>query len=113
MIEGLSLLLKDEKANRRIRGIKISASMSLTHLLFVDDVVLFGMGTLEEWMDFEVILDTFCSASGMCIRMEKLGFLFSELDLGVQNIIQCILPYKIEPIQNGFKYLGYFIKTLG
>ena len=73
VIEGLNLLIKYDKAKGKIRGIKISVSMYLTHLLFVDDVVLFSMGTLEEWMAFKVILDTFCSASGMCISIEKSG----------------------------------------
>ena len=53
--------------------------MTLNHLLFVDDVVLFGTGTVDEWMDFDVILETFYSTLGMCISIEKLGFLFSDL----------------------------------
>ena len=68
--------------------------MILSHLLFVDDVVLFGIGTLVEWIAFEVILETFCSASGMCISLEKYGFLFSDLELGVQRSIQSFSPYK-------------------
>ena len=64
-----------------IRGIKISASLTLTHLLFVDDVVLFGLGTMLEWMDFEVILETLCAASGMY------GFLFNELEVCVLESI--------------------------
>ena len=59
VIEGIKFLIKDAKVNGKIQGIKIYASLALTHLLFVDDGVLFGIGTLEEWMAFEVILDTF------------------------------------------------------
>ena len=73
MIEVLSLLIKDAKEKGRIHGINISANMTLNHLLFVDDVVLFGIGTVEEWMDFDVILETFCSSSGMRISLEKSG----------------------------------------
>ena len=87
--------------------------MALTHRLFVDDVILFGMGIVDEWMAFDVILETFCAASGMCISLEKYGFLFSDLELGVQRSIQSFLPYKMEPILHGFKYLGYYIKPLG
>ena len=113
VIEELSLLLKDAKEKGRIRGIKISANMTLTNLLFVDNVVLFCIGTVDEWMAFDVILETFCAASGMFISLEKSGFLFSDLELGVQRSIHSFLPYKMEPILNGFKYLGYFIKSLG
>ena len=71
VIEGLSLLIEDAKRNGRIKGIKISPQLFLTHLLFVDDVIMFGLGLFEEWMAFKVILDTFCEASGMRINMDK------------------------------------------
>ena len=70
VIEGLSLLINDAKRCGRIKGIKISASLTLTHLLFVDDVVLFGLGTFEDWVAFEVILETFCRASRVCISID-------------------------------------------
>ena len=64
-------------------------------------------------MAFDVILETFCSASGMSISLDKSGFLFSELDQGNLHSIQYFMPYKVDPIQLGFKYLGFFIKPLG
>ena len=45
VIEGLSLLISDAREHGLIRGIKISPSLALTHLLFVDDVILLGSGT--------------------------------------------------------------------
>ena len=68
---------------------------------------------MEEWIAFEVILETFCSASGMSISMDKSGFLFNEVEGGVLNSILLFLPYNANPIHMGFKYLGYFIKPLG
>ena len=113
MIEGLSLLIKDAKTKGRIQSIQILVNMTLTHLLFVDDVILFGLDIFDEWRAFDVLLDTFCAAPGMCISLEKSSFLFSDLELEVQRSIHCLLPYKMEPISNGFKYLSYYIKPLG
>ena len=113
VIKGLSLLIKDAKVNGLIRGIKISSALALTHLLFMDDVILLGTGTLLEWMDFEVILSTFCKASGMSISVEKSGFLFNNIDEGTLLNIARVLPYNMENITTGFKYLGYFLKPLG
>ena len=48
----------------------------------------------------------------MFISIDKSGFLFNELDEGVLNNILNYLPYKVDPIHMGFKYLGYFIKPL-
>ena len=79
----------------------------------MDDVVLFGLGTLEEWLYFEVILETFCLASGMCISIEKSGFLFNDQEEGVLNSIRLFLPYSAKPLHVGFKYSGYYINPLG
>ena len=113
VIEGLSLLIKDARNNGKIRGIKISSQLSLTHLLFVDDVIMFGSGTFEEWVAFKVILDTFCAASGMCINMDKSCFLFNNMEEGLLNRISCSLSFKYEHISTGFNYVGYFLKPLG
>ena len=60
-----------------------------------------------------MILETFCVASGMCISVDKSGFLFNELEVGVLESIRLFMPYNFEPIHQGFKYLGYYIKPLG
>ena len=56
VIEGLNLLIADARDHGLIKGIKISSSLALTHLLFVDDVILLGSGRLSEWIAFDVIL---------------------------------------------------------
>ena len=94
-------------------GIRISSQLSLTHLRFVDDVILFCYVTFEEWVAFKVILDTFCTASGMCINLDKSCFLFNNVEEGILNKISCTLSLNFEHISKGFKYLGYFIKPLG
>ena len=106
VIEGLSLLIEDAKRNGKIKGIKISHHLSLTHLLFVDDVILFGLGILEEWLAYKAILDSFCEASGMCINVNKSSFLHNELSLDTIHSITDILPFKVDDIRKGFGYLG-------
>ena len=113
VIEGLGLLISDAKNHGLIRGIKISSSLSLTHLLFVDDVILLGTGTLPEWIAFDVILSTFCKASRMNISADKSCFLFNNVNDDTLIDIARVLPYKMEPIVSGFKYLGYYLKPLG
>ena len=113
VIEGLSLLINDARRNGLIRGIKLSLTLALTHLLFMDDVILLGTGTLREWLAFDVILKTFCQASRMIISMEKSVFLFNNVDDEVLLNISRIMPYKMDPLTSRFKYLGYFLKPLG
>ena len=49
VIEGLSKNIQDAKAKGMIKGIKICKNLSITHFLFVDDVLLLGLYSLEEW----------------------------------------------------------------
>ena len=113
VIEGLSLLIVDARDHGLIKGIKITSSLTLTHLLFIDDVILLGSGTLSDWMAFEVILSTFCKASGMIISVDKSCFLYNNVDVDIKLDIARVMPHKMEPISKGFKYLGYFLKPLG
>ena len=113
VIEGLSLLIDDAHRHGLVKGIKISQQLSLTHLIFIDDVILLGFGTCDEWIAFKVLLDTFCEASGMFINSEKSCFLYNNVDDGAINRITRSLPYKTQHITSGFNYHGYFIKPLG
>ena len=113
MIEGLSLLIEDARNHGYVKGIKISKDLSFTHLLFIDDVILFGVGTYDEWLAFKVLLDTFCAASGMLINTEKSCFLSNNVEEGMISRITRSLPFRSHPITTGFKYIRYFIKPLG
>ena len=106
-------MIADARDHGLIKGIKISSTLALTHLLFVDDVILLGTGTSSEWMAFDVIMSTFCKASGMCISIDKSCFLHNNVDVDIHTDIARALPYKMEPITTGFKYLGYYLKPLG
>ena len=113
VIEGLSLLIEDAKRNGKIKGIKISHLLSLSHLLFVDDVILFGLGSVEEWVAFKTILDIFCEASGMSINANKSCFLQNNLSMDTIHRITDILPFRVDDIRKGFGYLGYFLNPSG
>ena len=59
----------------------------------MDDVILMGTGTLQEWVAFDVILSTFCKASGMCISLDKSFFLYNNIDADIYMEISRALPY--------------------
>ena len=103
----------DAQQRGHIKGFQYSPSLSLTHLLFVDDVILFRLGTVEEWGAYKESLKLFCSAMGMCVSMEKYSFLYQNVDEETICQISMLLPYSMVPISLGFKYLGYCLKYLG
>ena len=67
VIEGLSLLIKDAKSVGKLFGVIISPYVVVRHIFFVDDVVLFGLGLVNEWLEFYDILSLLCGASGIAI----------------------------------------------
>lgn len=66
-IEGLSLLIKKAVKDKLVKGINISNSLMIAHVLFVDDVLLLGKGLVDNWQGYASIITTFCAASGMVV----------------------------------------------
>ena len=79
----------------------------------MDYVILMGTGTLQEWDPFDIILETFCKASGMSISIDKSCFLHNNIDTVILTDFSRVLPYHMELIHTGFKYLGFYLKPLG
>lgn len=71
VIYGLSRLIGDAKDRCKIRGVRVSDSYFLLHILFVDDVLLFGGGHWKEWKYFVDIIQLFCLASSMEVNIAK------------------------------------------
>jgi mannosylglycoprotein endo-beta-mannosidase len=44
IVEGLSILLKKLVEEDKIKGVGVAKGIIITHLLFVDDIILFGRG---------------------------------------------------------------------
>ena len=49
----------------------------------------------------------------MSISLEKSSFMYNDADDETRESIASILPYKMDPLTTGFKYLGYRLKPLG
>ena len=63
--ELLSRLLLKEERQGKIKGMKIARnSPVINHLLFADDLLLFGKASLLEPESIKVCLDKYCSWSG-------------------------------------------------
>eukprot|EP01018_Ginkgo_biloba_P004985 Gb_28741 [translate_table: standard] len=86
--EGLSRALGEAKITGQLKGIKIGGSTYLTHLLFVDDILLFCEGSRRDIMKLKEILDLYCAATVMMINLNKSSISFSQVleeDRGFMN----------------------------
>eukprot|EP00253_Pinus_taeda_P020087 PITA_20087 len=75
VMEGLSRLMESAKSSGDIRGLRISELCSLTHLLFVDDVLILLDGNVRDSRSFSKILKLFSAATGdwvwLVAKLEK------------------------------------------
>lgn len=63
--EGLSSLIVREEQGGKLTGVPVSAGgVRLSHLLFVDDSLLFCRVNLEEWSNLQNLLKVYERASG-------------------------------------------------
>lgn len=109
-VEGFSRMFEKESLEGRREGIKIYIVTRITHLLFVDDAILFRRGTLREWQDFKDLLDKFYEAT--CIRASDSKSCFIKCGVEEHSLdqIKNLFPFKIDYRDTSIKYLGNYLK---
>ena len=55
-------------------------------------------------------LDVFCDATGMSISPDKSQFYHSNWTPGDLEVIHQLFSFDILPLDQGFRYLGFFLK---
>jgi hypothetical protein len=108
--EALSILIKEAQSNGILRGITVSESKSVTHLLFVDDIFCSLFGSQRNLNSFKFILNILCSATGMKVNMEKSCLLLNQCTEAEELAIANSFPTQIKSLYEGFKYLGFNLK---
>jgi hypothetical protein len=66
---------------------------------------------MHEWWEIDKVLKCFCLSSGLSINKTKCTFhqaRLSDLDL---LPFKAIFPYNFLELDQGFKYIGFFIKS--
>ena len=74
-------------------------------------VILFGSGIVTEWRVISEIFELFCRASGMEIKLDKTCVLCVDESSEQTEQISEIFLVNSFPLNLGFKYLGYMLKT--
>ncbi|KAI0522856.1 hypothetical protein KFK09_005241 [Dendrobium nobile] len=93
--------------SRGFRGITVD-KYSLSHLLYADDVLIFGEATLENCSILVNILRDFADATGLHINYEKCAIMFPRNLRQAQDICQAL---SIHNIVNNITYLAFLYLT--
>jgi hypothetical protein len=107
LLEGLSKALVDAKRRRVVRGSRVSDIERLTHLLFIDDVLLFFYGSECEFIAFHDILYLYKKAINMDINEEKSTSYSYNMSKEMMMVLSKHFPFQTSDISTGLKYLGF------
>ena len=104
--EVLSRLLFREEAYGHLKGLKIArATPAIHHLLFADDILIFGKATHKEATSIHLCLTKYCFWSGQSINNSKSSIRFSSnTHPSTTTLILDILPFPLTHIKS--IYLG-------
>uniref|UniRef100_A0A803Q978 Reverse transcriptase domain-containing protein n=1 Tax=Cannabis sativa TaxID=3483 RepID=A0A803Q978_CANSA len=77
--ETLSRLLVEKEGRGLLKGFKLRRrGGSVTHLMFADDIVLFGEASIREARSYLDCLNNYCNYSGQAINFSKSSVYFSK-----------------------------------
>jgi len=113
IMEGLSRLISSARDRNQIIGIKISENFYLTHLLFVDDILIFLNGSIGDATTLQQLFLLFQQATGMKINDSKSTITAVGCTHHESTYASQCFPFTSLNLANGIKYLGYRLKPLG
>ena len=88
----------------------MARGINITHLMFVDDIILFGNGNFGEWILYKDLLESFSKAAGMAFSPQKSMFLEAGWTAKELVVLKDFMPYDVTSVDSGFKYLECFLK---
>eukprot|EP00253_Pinus_taeda_P034852 PITA_34852 len=108
--EGLSRLIHKAKREEKVKGIEVAINLYITHLIFVDDILIFTNGNHNELKEFKCIFDLFIKATSMQINSGKSQVCFADFERRERNRMTNLFPFLIQSLEDPFKYLGFWLK---
>ena len=81
--------------------------------MFFDDIMILGPGSDTEWCVISDILKNFYEVLGLTINQNKYQLLLNEATHQHKVEMVCLLHVRSYPLEEGTRYLGYFINPHG
>lgn len=108
-----SLHIQKAMKEKRCNPLKLCRGISVSHNLFVDDILLSAMLCRDSWICLHVILGKFQKATGLCINVDKSSFHLEDVNMEIDAFLTNLFNIKVSPLCVGLKYLGYKLEPVG
>lgn len=103
--EAFTNLLRQAKLHQHIHGLKLSKELSITHLLFTDDSLIFTRAIREDCTNLKLIFECYAAASGQIFNYEKSSMFFSA-NTKQEQISTIKHIFQLQVVSRHEKYLG-------
>jgi len=113
VMDSLSLHIKMVIQQNRCRPLPISRGISISHSLFVDDILLSTILCRASWICLHESLGKFQKAIGMCVNEGKSCFHVENINGDLISFLSQLFNIEAILIQLGLKYLGFNLKSVG
>eukprot|EP00253_Pinus_taeda_P023068 PITA_23068 len=105
-----SRLIHKARREEKVKGIEVAINLFITHLLFVDDILIFTNGSFNELKELKCIFDLFLKATGMQINSRKSQVCVADFERRERTRMANLFPFLLQPLDSPFKYLGFWLK---
>ena len=109
-IEGISPLFNKSKSDGSLVGVKIASGLSISLIIFVDDVIILGIGSEAQWSLIKEFLNLFFSVTGLSNDKKKYYIHHNCNNELLTRHIADLFTIKEASIDDRMNYLGYFLK---
>jgi len=93
IVESISVLVKDLKRRGDLKGVNISPLEVITHLLFINVVLLFCARYPKHFLELKIILDLYCLVTGTKFNLSKSNLLYNAMFVEFLGALYLALPF--------------------
>jgi hypothetical protein len=93
-----------------LTGLELAPGLQLTHLLFVDDILLLSNGSRRYVDCLHRGINLVKVSTGMQINLQKFTLSLMHLRAPYMRYLSTIFPVLATDILEGLKYLGFYLK---
>lgn len=109
-VEGLSRALEETRSRHGLMGLRVASTLRITHLLFVDDILIFSDDSRSDAHLIKEALVLFEAATVMEIVNRKSTITPIRHTIGELKLYLHFFSFNLATLVNGFKYLGFLLK---